>query len=54
MAQSIEKQIGALAAIEAEGHFVGIGRTRKLLAGIKRDLRKAMHASRSADKPKKK
>ena len=27
--------------------------TRKLLASIKRDLRKAMHASRSADKPKK-
>jgi len=27
--------------------------TRKLLASIKRDLRKAMHASRSAAKPKK-
>ena len=27
--------------------------TRKLLASIKRDLRKAMHASRSASKPKK-
>jgi hypothetical protein len=26
--------------------------TRKLLASIKRDLRKAMHASRSAAKPK--
>jgi len=27
--------------------------TRKLLASIKRDLRKVMHASRSASKPKK-
>jgi len=27
--------------------------TRKLLASIKRDLRKALHASRSAAKPKK-
>ena len=27
--------------------------TRKLLASIKRDLRKAMHAARSAAKPKK-
>lgn len=27
--------------------------TRKLLASIKRDLRKAVHASRSAAKPKK-
>jgi hypothetical protein len=27
--------------------------TRKLLASIKKDLRKAMHASRSAVKPKK-
>ena len=27
--------------------------TRKLLASVKRDLRKAMHASRSASKPKK-
>jgi hypothetical protein len=27
--------------------------TRKLLASVKRDLRKVMHASRSAAKPKK-
>jgi hypothetical protein len=27
--------------------------TRKLLASVKRDLRKAMHASRSVSKPKK-